>query len=49
MQALVDIFMGQFQRKIAEHGVAAGASDFDYGEVGRLLAGIPDQPDEKLR
>jgi hypothetical protein len=49
MQALVDIFMGQFQRKIAEHGVAAGASDFDYGELGRLLAGIPDQPDEKLR
>jgi hypothetical protein len=35
MQALVDTFMGQFQRKIAEHGVAAGASDFDYGELGR--------------
>jgi hypothetical protein len=49
MQALADIFMGQFQRQIAAHGLAAGAWNFDHDELGRLLAGIPDKPDEKLR
>jgi hypothetical protein len=36
--------MKQFQRGIAEHGFTSAAVDMD--ETNRLLAGIPDQPDE---
>ena len=39
--------MKQPQRGIAEPGFTSGAVDKD--EMNRLLAGIPDQPDERLR
>jgi hypothetical protein len=49
MQAVADIFMGQLQRAIAARGLDAGAWNLDHDELGRQMAGIPDQPDEKLR
>ncbi len=49
VQAIAGIFMEQFQRRIADHGFAPTAWNFDKDEMNRLLAGIPDQPDERLR
>lgn len=49
VQALAGIFMKQFQRQIADHGFTSDGFNFDGDEMNRLLAGIPDQPDEKLR
>ena len=49
VQAIAGIFMKQFQRRIADHGFAPTALNFDKDELTQMLAGIPDQPDEKLR
>ena len=48
-QAIAEIYMKQLQRRIADPGFTPGALDFDMDEMNRLLAGIPDQPDERLR
>jgi hypothetical protein len=48
-QAIARVFMKQFQRGIADHGITPAALNFDTHELNRLLAGIPDQPDERLR
>ena len=49
VQAIVGVFMNQFQRGIADHGFTPTAWNFDEDVMNRLLAGIPDQPDERLR
>jgi hypothetical protein len=49
VQAIAGIIMKQFQRGIADHGFTSTPWNFDNDEMNRLLAGIPDQPDERLR
>lgn len=49
VQALLQILMNQFQRRIADRGLTSAALDADKDETNRLLAGIPDHPDERLR
>jgi hypothetical protein len=46
-QALVEILFKQFRRNLADHGFNPAA--FDVDEMNRLVAGIPNQPDERLR
>lgn len=46
-QALVNLISKQFQRNLADHGFNPAA--FDVDEMNRLAAGIPNQPDERLR
>ncbi len=41
--------MKQFQARIASQGFGPAAFDFDKDEMNRLLAELPDEPDEKLR
>jgi len=49
VQALVGVFMTQFQAQVASHGSNAAAFDFDRDEMNRLLAELPDEPAERLR
>lgn len=47
VQALVEVIFKQFQRNLADHGFNPPAVDVD--EMNRLVSGIPNQPDERLR
>ena len=49
VKAISEIFMKQMLRGLADHGQIPSALNFDENEINRLLAGIPDQPDERLR
>ena len=49
LQAIAQIYMNQSLRGIADHGLTPTTLNFDEDEMNRLFAGIPDQPDEKLR
>jgi len=49
VQALAKILMKEFQRGLADHGFTPAAFNVHKDEMNRLLAGIPDQPDERLR
>jgi len=49
VQAIVGILMQQLQPRMADRGFTSGPFDFETDEVNRLLAGIPSDPDERLR
>jgi hypothetical protein len=49
VRGIVGVLMKQFQAQVASHGFGPAALDFDKDEMNRLLAELPDEPDEKLR
>lgn len=50
IQAIAGIMMKQFLSQLQEHGFSAGAPpDTNVAELNRLLARLPDEPDERLR
>jgi hypothetical protein len=49
VQGIVGVLMKQFQARVPSHGFGPAAFDFDKDEMNRLLAELPDKPDEKLR
>ena len=49
VQGIVGVLMKQFQAQVASHGFGPAPIDFDKDEMNRLLAQLPDEPDEKLR
>jgi hypothetical protein len=50
VQGIAGLLMTSFQARFASHGFgSAAAFDVDKDEMNRLLAGLPSEPDEKLR
>jgi hypothetical protein len=49
VRAIIGVFMGEFQRQLADQDHFSGGLKFEMDELNRLIADVPDEPDEKLR